>query len=184
MRRLALVSLASLASLTALAVARADDQKKPTYETPKEWKEQPAKSGGFAPTHEWKLEKAEGDEDEPTVKVYHFGGQGGTLDDNVKRWASQFKTADGEAFPVEKAKKETFESNGLKITVVEIAGTYKPPAMMGGGEAKKNQKLLAAYVDGPGGPWFVKLQGPEKSVEKARDAYVKWLKSWKVAEKG
>jgi len=165
------------------AAAYADDEKKLTFETPKEWKEQAAKTGAMAPIHEWKLEKADGDDEEPVLKVYHWANGVGTVDENVKRWAGLFKTKDGDAFPVEKAKKETFESNGLKITTVEIEGTFTPPAMMGGGDPKKGQKLIAAYVDGPGGPWTVKLQGPVKSIDKVKDAYVKWLKSAKTAEK-
>ena len=176
MRRFAVV----LPLLLAAAVFAGEGDKKLVFETPKEWKEAEVKGGMMAPKHQWTLDKAEGDDDAPSVKLYNFGGQGGTLDDNVKRWCSQFKTADGNAFPVDKAKKETFEVGELKITTVEISGTYTPPAMGGGGDPKKGQKLVGAFVDGKGGPWFVKLQGPEKSVDKNKDAYVKWLKSAKL----
>jgi hypothetical protein len=181
MRRFAL-SLPLLALAAAVAFAD-DDWKKLVFDTPKEWKEVDVKGATMAPKKEWSLEKAEGDDEAPSLKLYHFGGSGGTLDENVKRWCSQFKTKDGEAFAVEKAKKETFEVGDLKITTVEIEGTYQRPAMMGGGDPKKDQKLLAAYVDGKGGPWFIKLQGPAKSVDKNKDAFVKWLKSAKLEGK-
>jgi hypothetical protein len=164
-------------------VARADDEKKLVFETPKEWKEQTAKTGTFDPKQAWELEKAEGDTEAPTVAVYNFGGQGGGLDDNVKRWCGQFKTKDGEDFAPDKAKKDSFESNGLKVTTVEIAGTYQRPRMAGGGDPKKGWKLVAAYVEGTGGPWFIKLQGPEKSVDKAKEAFIKWLKAAKLEDK-
>jgi hypothetical protein len=179
MRRPCLALSALLLVGTAAALAGEGDRKL-VFETPKEWKEEEVKGGMMAPKRQWSVEKAEGDAEAPTIKLSHFGGQGGTLDDNIKRWCGQFKTQDGVAFPVDKAKKETFEVGELKVTTIEIAGTYTPPAMMGGGDPKKGQKLVAAYIEGKGGPWFVKLQGPEKSVDKARDAYVKWLKSAKL----
>jgi hypothetical protein len=182
-RSLAALSLALTLGAVWLVPARADDEKKLTFDTPKEWKELPGKTGGFSPIMSFELAKAEGDADAPIIKVYHFGaGQGGTLDDNVKRWCGQFKTKDGDKFSEDKAKKESFESNGLKVTTVEIEGTYTPPAMMRGGDPKEGQKLIGAYVEGDGGPWFVKLQGPAKSVDKAKDAFVKWLKSAKLGE--
>src|SRR5581483_6516111 len=166
--------------LVAAAFARAGDEKKLAYETPKDWKAIEGKGGMMAPKGQWELAKAEGDNEAPTVKLYNFGGQGGTIDDNVKRWASQFKTADGEKIDPDKLKRENFAQDGIKVTYVEITGTYSPPAMMGGGDPKKGQKLIGAYVEGEGGPWFVKLQGPEKSVDKNKDAYIAWLKTWKL----
>ncbi len=158
-----------------LAHAYADDEKKLTLETPKEWKEQPAKTTPMAPLHEWKLEKAEGDDEEPVVKLFHWGTAPGDADANVKRWVGMFKTKDGEALPEEKVKKETFESNGLKFTTVELEGTFKD---------KKGQKAIAVYVKGSGDDvWTVRLDGPAKSVDKAKDAFMKWLKSAKVADK-
>jgi hypothetical protein len=172
MRRLAFVLLP-----LALLVARvhADDEKKLAFETPKEWKEQPAKTTPMAPIHEWNLEKAEGDAEEPVVKLFHWPSAPGDADANVKRWTGMFKTKDGEALPADKVKKETFESNGLKFTTVELEGTYKD---------KKDQKSIAVYIKGSGDDvWTVRLDGPIKSVDKAKDAFLKWLKSAKVSEK-
>jgi hypothetical protein len=183
MRRIAPPLLPALlvSSLLASLVLAGEGDSKLVFETPKEWKDAEVKGGMMAPKQQWTLEKAEGDEEAPTVKLYAFGGPTGTVDDNVKRWTGQFKTKDGEAVPAEKVKKETFEVGDLKITTVEIAGTYSPMR----GDPKKGQKLIAAYIadnrkDGKAGPWFVRLDGPEKSVDKAKDAYVKWLKSAKL----
>src|SRR5581483_5631985 len=133
----------ALAILAVALVARADDAKKLVFETPKDCKEQAAKTGMFAPTQSWELAKEEGDSEAPTVAIYYFGeGKGGTVDDNVERWVGQFKTADGEKIAKDKVKKETFESNGLKITTVEVSGTYTAR----GADPKKGIKLVAAYV--------------------------------------
>lgn len=167
--------------LAAAAVDAGEGDKKLVFETPKEWKEAEVKGGMFAPKAQWTLEKAEKDDESPTIKLSHFpGGQGGTLDENIKRWCGQFKTKDGEAIPVEKASKESFEVGELKVTMVEVSGTFTPRTMTGAGDPKKGQKLIAAYIEGKGGPWFTKLEGPEKSVDKNKDAYVKWLKSAKL----
>ncbi|HZU97855.1 MAG TPA: hypothetical protein VFF73_14230 [Planctomycetota bacterium] len=171
----------ALAVLAVALVARADDAKKLVFETPKDWKELPAQSGFMAPTSSWEVAKEEGDSEAPQVLYYDLGGQGGDVDSNVDRWVGQFTTKDGEKIAKDKVKRETFESNGLKITTIEVAGTFKPRK----GDPKKGWKLVAAYVDGQGkgGPFFVKLLGPEKSVDKAKDAFVKWLKSAKLEEK-
>jgi hypothetical protein len=173
------VAVVSLLLLSAFAFAGEGD-KKLTFDTPKEWKADTVKGGMMAPKHQWTLEKAEGDAEAPLLKVYNFGGQGGSVDDNVKRWCGQFKNKDGDAFPVDKAKKESFKVGDLEVTTVEIEGTYTPPAMMGGGDPKKDQQLVGAVIEGEGGPWLVKLQGPIKSVDKNKDAFVKWLKTAKL----
>src|SRR5207237_8819810 len=63
----------------------------------------------------WKIEGAE----DALVVVYYFGkGQGGSAEDNVKRWLSQFPGEDGEP-KVEKEKSEA----GLAVAVGDGGGS-------------------------------------------------------------
>ena len=91
--------------------------------------------------------------------VFYFGnGQGGTVEDNLNRWISQF----------EKGGKHEFSNkivNGLKLTSIQIAGTYLSPAgaMMESTVRKQDYRLLGAIVEGPQGMVFFKFTGPAQT---------------------
>jgi len=108
------------------------------------------------------------------VVVYFFGtGQGGDIESNLQRWMNQV-IANGDSG----LHRETFDSNGLRITWVEVAGTLKPGDMgMGPTTAQPNARLLGAVIEGERGPWFVKLTGPDATVAAQRDAFLSLLRS-------
>lgn len=103
--------------------------------------------------------------------VSYFGaGQGGVVDANIDRWVGQFET------PVPPAK-SLREVNGLKVTTVQINGTYMGMGgMMSESSPKKeNYRLLGAIIEAPEGLVFFKLTGPQATVvdaEKDFDAMV------------
>jgi len=116
-----------------------------------------------------------GSTDGAECAVFFFGqGQGGSVDENIARWGTQFE---GTVTP----KKAMKTVNGLKVTTVQISGTYLSPGgpMMQSQGSKKNYRLLGAIVEAPEGPVFFKLTGPVKvisSVEKEFDALVESVK--------
>jgi hypothetical protein len=119
---------------------------------------------------------AAGDKEEGECAVFYFGpGQGGGVDDNIKRWIGQFQP--GGAQP-KKAISTT--GAGLKITTVEHSGTF-----MAGGPmtqertSKPGYRLFGAIVEAPEGNVFFKLTGPEKTVAAAKPAFEKMLQSVK-----
>jgi hypothetical protein len=109
----------------------------------------------------FKIPRADGDSEDGDLSVSQASGG---VDGNVQRWAGQFGTAT--------PKKESRTPNGLKVTVVELSGTY---AGMGGA-SKDHYMLLGAVVEGSGDQLhFFKLVGPEKTVTAAKkdfDAFV------------
>ena len=108
------------------------------------------------------------------LAVFFFGeGQGGSVEDNIKRWISQVEFAAGSA-----TQREQFDAHGYLITWVDFEGTLKP-APMGGGpqEPQPNARLLGAVVEGPGGPWFFKATGPSATLAPQRDAFIRMLES-------
>lgn len=115
-----------------------------------------------------------GDAGPAELAVFHFGeGQGGKVEDNLVRWLSQMELPQG-AEP----QRDFFESGEFGVTVLAAVGTLKPGSMgMGPAEAQPNSMLLGAVVEGPGGPWFFKATGPEKTLSPQRDAFVAMLKS-------
>ncbi len=99
--------------------------------------------------------------------VYFFGrDQGGSVDANIDRWAGQFQ---GVPAPV----RVTQPIAGLKVTAVEIRGTY----LAAGGPATKprermpDAELLGAAVQGPSGPVFFKCVGPRETMRAERYAF-------------
>ncbi|HEX3555432.1 MAG TPA: hypothetical protein VIA62_19595 [Thermoanaerobaculia bacterium] len=104
--------------------------------------------------------------------VFSFGpGGGGSVDANIERWVGQVETSDH-------PKPETFEAGGLKVTWVDVKGTLKASQMGPGPSASMSDaRLYGAVVEGPGGPWFFKATGPDKTLGPQRDAFVAMLKS-------
>lgn len=104
--------------------------------------------------------------------VFFFGaGQGGAVQANIERWASQFKQDDG-SDPMKKAKTGTMKTpSGLTVSFVELSGHYVS-SMMGSGPSydEPGWRLYGAVIEGPGGPWFFKAAGPEEVILKHRDA--------------
>ncbi len=113
------------------------------------------------------------------VVVYYFGpGQGGSVEDNIARWTSQFTSPDGGHLAPEVTR---FDDTAFPTTLASFEGTYARNAGMGmgQGEAKPGQALLAAVVETPEGNLFVQMFGPKASVQPQYDAYERFLRGIK-----
>jgi len=129
---------------------------------------------------QYKLPKAEGDAEDASLVVYYFGpAQGGSVEANIDRWISQMEQP-GSGPSKEKAKRQTLTVNGLKVTTVDVAGTYT--AEMSPGSAthyhKPSFRLRGAVVETPRGFYFAKLIGPEKTVDHWKEAFNDYVKSF------
>jgi len=113
--------------------------------------------------------------------VFYFGpGQGGDPMANAVRWAEQFTLPDGS--PAGSAMKTSdLEVGGLKVFVVEVAGTYKGGMTMTAAPAttKPGYRLLGAVAPGPDANWYFKFTGPDATVNEQRDAFTSMVTSLK-----
>jgi hypothetical protein len=135
------------------------------YDTPKGWTSQPPTSG--MRVAQFVLPKAEGDPEDGTAVIFFFGkGEGGGVNDNLDRWAGQMVQADGKPGTRAQAKTAAFMANGLKVTTLDISGTYSAGGMMGGGGPKPNSRMKAAVIESPNGNYFVRVLGPQKTIAK------------------
>jgi hypothetical protein len=104
--------------------------------------------------------------DDAEVVLFFFGpGQGGTTEANLDRWYAQFTQPDGK--PSREAAVVTVRTvNGLKVTAVDLSGTYTGMATKPGAAAGPvpDTRMLAAAIEGPGGPWFLRIVGPTATV--------------------
>jgi len=100
--------------------------------------------------------------------LFFFGaGKGGGAAENLERWYGQFTPGDGR--PARDAAVTTQRTvHALHVTSVDLAGAYRatPP-----GASKPGFRLLAAVIEGPGGPWFLKVFGPAATVAAAKDGF-------------
>ena len=129
---------------------------------------------------QYKLPKAEGDSEDASLVLYYFGAtQGGTAQANIDRWISQMAQPDGSASK-DKSKSETTTINGLKVTTIDVSGTYTAEMAPGSGTFHNNPnwRLRAAVIETPKGNYFVKLVGPSKTVGRWEQAYTDYLKSF------
>lgn len=125
---------------------------------------------------QYRLPKAATDTEDASLVLYYFGqGQGGSTTANIERWVGQMKQAEGSS-----AKEEKLEVNGLRITTVDVAGTYVAETAPGSGTFlnKPGYRLRAAVVETPNGSYYVKLVGPEKTVGQWNESFVSYLKSF------
>lgn len=129
---------------------------------------------------QYKLPKAEGDKDDGSLVLYYFGAtQGGTAQANIDRWIGQMQQPDGSSSK-DKAKTDTMTVNGLKVTTVDVTGTYNAEMAPGSGtfHNDENYRLRAAVIETPKGNYFVKLAGPAKTIAQWDQAYTDYLKSF------
>jgi hypothetical protein len=129
---------------------------------------------------QYKLPKADGDPEDASLVLYYFGAsQGGGTQANIDRWINQMQQADGSASK-DKAKTGDLTINGLKVSTVDVSGTYTAEMSPGSGDRHNNAnyRLRAAVIETPKGSYFAKLVGPTNTVAKWDQAYNDYLKSF------
>jgi hypothetical protein len=172
----AMLPLSLVALLTVWPAAPAATLK---YTAPAGWTvKTPASSMRVA---EFTVPKVSGDKDDASLVVYFFGANGGgTVQANVDRWISQMSQPDGKASK-DLAKTATMTVNGLKVSTVDVSGTFVAEMSPGSAEHFNypGWRLRAAVVETSGGVYYVKLTGPAATVAKNEAAYTAFLQSLK-----
>jgi hypothetical protein len=141
-----------------------------TFTKPAAWTDRAAASS--MRVAEFVVPKAAGDSEDADVIVYYFGGGGGSVDANLQRWTTQFQSTKD---PV----RTTATVNGLKLTSLDVSGTYVAEMRPGSAEHynKPGYRMRATVVETPKGPYFIKLTGPARTVDSAGTAFDQFLRS-------
>lgn len=144
------------------------------YELPETWVEETPSSG--MRLAQARVPGGDGGAGDAELAIFYFGpGQGGSAQANIDRWLGMVDMGEG-AEPVQ----ETYEQGDLTIHTVEAEGavTGSPTSMTGAGapSTESGAMLLGAVVEGPGGPWFLKLTGPASTVNAAKDDFYRMLR--------
>jgi hypothetical protein len=148
------------------------------YKAPDDWvKEQTTSKMRVA---QYTLPKTDGDPADASLVIYYFGStQGGAVQANIDRWVNQMQQPDGSASK-DKAKTETSTVNGLKVTSVDVSGTYTAEMAPGSGSAHNdaNYRMRAAVIETPKGNYFLKLVGPTKTMGHWDQSVTDFVKSF------
>lgn len=150
-----------------------------TLEVPSGWVEQTPRSR--MRRAQFALPRESGDSEDGELTVFYFGrGQGGSTDANISRWIGQVSQPDGSSSR-DKAKIRQGQVSGFRMTEVEVSGTLKASNMPGAPQrpARQGYRLLGAVLEGPEGPWFFKLVGPEKTISRWADSFRQFIASAK-----
>jgi hypothetical protein len=149
-----------------------------SFTAPPAWQARPAAS--TMRVAEFVVPKAPGDAEDAELIVYFFGGSGGTVDANIDRWIAQIQQPDGSASK-DKARRDIQTINGLKVTMVDLTGTYVAEVRPGATERhnKPDFRLRAAVIETARGPYYVKMTGPAKTMTAADADFKKFLSTVK-----
>jgi hypothetical protein len=144
----------------------------------KGWTQRPAASS--MRVAEFILPRAVDDKENGEAVIYYFGGQGGGVEENLERWMNQIEQPGGRASR-EVAKSTSMTVNGLKVTMVDVTGRYVAEVAPGSNERhnKPNYRLIAAVVETPNGPYFLKVTGPRKTIDQWNAAILEFVKSFR-----
>lgn len=138
-----------------------------SFELPEGWQERSAT--GAMRSAEAVIPGEAGDAE---MIVFYFGpGQGGGVEPNLQRWIGQMQTAEGT-----EPERGNFQVGDLTVTHITVHGTLLPSGMgTGPSEPQPDSTLMGAVVEGPGGPWFFKVTGPQATLEDEQEAFLEML---------
>jgi hypothetical protein len=178
--------VAAALAVAAAGLAAADDKDKGTVvtldglssRTPAEWKkEEPVGSLRFM---QFSLPKAKDDKKDAELVI--FKGISGAAKDNVERWKKQFQPPKDKKID-DVAKVEEFKVGDVKVTYLDVEGTYlfkfppnDPNAKV---EERPDYRMLAVQFDTPKDVYHIKLTGPAKTVEQYKKGFDDWIKAFK-----
>ena len=145
---------------------------------PAEWK--PVAASGQFRHAEFVLPRAAGDSRDAELIVFHFGPSGGGgAEANIARWKGMFQEP--------QSKTDEFTVAGAKVTYVDLTGTYlmrtrsfdpseKP-------QPQPETRMLAVVFENSGGPYYIRLVGPQKTVARHKNAFDQWLRGFRTGSR-
>ncbi|MFN0059079.1 MAG: hypothetical protein ACKVX7_11525 [Planctomycetota bacterium] len=146
--------------------------------TPAEWKSVPPTSG--MRKAQFQLPRVKDDTADGEFVVFYFGrDQGGGADANLERWIKQFERP-AKVSEADFSRRFNKVVNGIKVTLLEVHGTYIETQFGPGNSAKPgtprpDYALLGAVVETTDGNYFLKATGPDKTMRHWRDAWQKMI---------
>lgn len=122
------------------------------------------------PSSEMRMLEFNVPEAKSNIAGFYFGQREEMVEANINRWRGQF--ADEESFD-----RETYDQGQI---FVRISGTYKkkPSPMSQEFTEAPGYMTLAAIVPSKQGPYFFKMVGEKKNVDKVEEEFIGFIKSY------
>ena len=112
---------------------------------------------------EYLIPHPEGGEGHAQIIWFHFGpGQGGTIEDNIARWATLVRDVQGNPTMPDIA---TMKINGFNAVLVAMEGTYRDGIPGQTYVERPGYQFRGAIFEGPKGNVFIRLTGPADLME-------------------
>ena len=184
MRRVLLLTGVAVLSLGMTAIAEDIEIGPFKAKAPAEWKSEQSSSN--MRLYQAKLPKVQGDDEDAELVVFWFGaGGGGGVKDNIDRWKKQVQAPKGKTIDdISSVAEMKINGDKIKATYLDIKnGIYlskKQPFNPNSPTIEKdNFRFLGVIVECEKGPFFIRVTGPGKTVEKHKKAFDEWLKNLK-----
>ncbi|MDG2285614.1 MAG: hypothetical protein P8N43_08805 [Alphaproteobacteria bacterium] len=136
-----------------------------TLKVPADWKKSAKPSSMRLATFD--IAAAEKDGRAAELAIYNFPGGGGSVEANISRWIGQFESK-GRASKVTVGKAGTHD-----YYFIEVSGTYNQPVgppIRRQTKAFPGSRMLGVILTMDSGVYFLKMTGPDKTVEAQADA--------------
>jgi len=150
-----------------------------TLNVPTNWKAQ--KPTSRLRLGQFDIPAAKDDKEAAELAIYSFGGGGGGINANIKRWVGQFES-EGRSVKVTEGK-----SPQGPYVVVDLKGTYRkptgPPFQQKTVPTPGSRMLAIILTVEKKANFFLKLTGPEKTVTATEAAFRKSFSADKSKEK-
>jgi hypothetical protein len=148
---------------------------------PADWKAE--KPSNKLRTAQFRIPKAKGDKEDAELVIFFFGpGQGGSVNDNIKRWQGMFEAPEGKKID-DVSKVEKMKVGDVDVTYLDVQGIYlykfppfDPNAKV---QRKPDYRRLGVVFASKNGPYFITVTGPAKTVAEHKKGFDEWLKGFK-----
>jgi hypothetical protein len=131
---------------------------------------------------QFRVPHVDNDKQDAEVVIFHFGGQGGGIEANLSRWKGMFFPPRGKTIE-EVSKVEKMKAGDVPITYLDVHGTYKykkaPFVPDSQAELRPDYRMLTTYFDSKGGPYFIRMVGPQATVAQNKKGFDEWLTNFK-----
>ena len=139
-----------------------------TLNVPQSWEQKPP--ANKLRKAQFNIPKAEDDKESVELVISSFGGGGGAVQANIKRWVGQFESKG------RKSKITSGKSPQGQYIFVDITGTYKMPVgppIAGRTKSVPNARMLAVIlaVEKSKAVYFLKMAGERKTISAAAQAF-------------
>ena len=139
-----------------------------TLNVPQSWEQKPPSNK--LRKAQFNIPKAKDDKEGVELVIFSFGGGGGGVQANIKRWVGQFESKG------RKSKITSGESPQGKYIFVDITGTYKMPVgppIAGRTKTVPNARMLAVilHVQKAKANYYLRMAGENKTISAAAEAF-------------